>query len=97
MYLVRTQSFLLEELGKHTKRRYILGQRIFYEHGNKCGCLLACMVQNTKISSTIHHIRNPRGTLLVKNEDIAKEIESFYLKLYNLQQDKHSFLKPEDA
>lgn len=43
------------------------------------------MVQHSKAASTIHHVRDPQGTLLVKNEDIAKEFESFYSKLYNLQ------------
>lgn len=82
--LMRTRANLLEELGKCSKRRYILGQMIFYEQGNKCGHLLACTVQNSKPTSTIHHIRSSEGDLVVKNEDIAKEFEKFYFKLYNL-------------
>lgn len=83
--LTHTRALLLEELGKRSRRRYILGQRIFYEQGNKCGRLLARTVQNSKLSSTIHHLRNPRGELLNMNADIAKEFERFYQKLYNLQ------------
>lgn len=83
--LTHTRSLLLEELGKRSRRCYILGQRIFYEQGNKCGQLLARAVQNSKLSSTIHHIRDPGGGLLVKNEHIAKAFEKFYFKLYNLQ------------
>lgn len=39
--LIQARFLLLEELDKRAKRRYVLGQRIFYEHGNKCGRLLA--------------------------------------------------------
>lgn len=88
-------ALLLEELDKRTKRRYILGQRIFYEHGNKCGHRLARSVQSSKLSSMIHSIHNNKGDLLVKNEEIAKEFESFYSKLYNLQADHVSQTTPD--
>ncbi|XP_040210578.1 CUB and sushi domain-containing protein 3-like [Rana temporaria] len=82
--LTQARTSLMEELGKRAKRRYILGQRIFYEQGNKSGRLLARSVQNSKPTSTIHHIQGRGGTRLVKNGDIAKEFEDFYFKLYNL-------------
>lgn len=78
--LLHTRSLLRAELDKRSSRRYILGQRIFYEHSNKCGRLLAHSVQSSKTSTRIHHIRNTKGDLLVRNEDIAKEFKVFYSK-----------------
>lgn len=52
--LIKAWSSLLEELGILSKRRYVLSQMIFYEHGNKCGRLLARSVQASRPSSRIH-------------------------------------------
>lgn len=82
--LLYARSSLVDESGKCTRRRYILGQKVFYEHGNKSGRLLARTIQAAKTTSTIHQIRDKHGTLLSKNEDITKYFENFYSKLYNL-------------
>lgn len=43
------------------------------------------MVQASKTASTIHHLCDAQGTLTSKNENIAKQFEIFYSKLYNLK------------
>lgn len=82
--LLYARTNLLEELGKRTRRQYVLRQKVFYEHGNKSGRLLARTIQAAKTSSIIHHLRTDGGAVISKNEDIAAHFESFYSKLYNL-------------
>lgn len=83
--LMHSRSVLLEELGKCTRRQYVLHQRIFYEQGNKCGRLLARAVRTSRPSNTIYHIQTQQDTSLFKNEDIAHEFEQYYKNLYNLR------------
>lgn len=66
-----------------TKRQYILRHKIYYEQGN-CGKLLAKAVQNKKVASTIHQIRDKQGTPHSSNEENAKQFENYYQSLYNI-------------
>lgn len=72
--LLHTWSLLLEELGKPKKCWYVLRQKIFYEHGNKSGRLLARAVQTSRTSLTIHHIHDQHGTL---HKNLRDTIQSF--------------------
>lgn len=70
--LTNARAALSEELSMKTKRLYILRHKIYYEQGNKSGKMLAKAVQNKKVASTIHQIRDNQGTLHSSNEEIAK-------------------------
>lgn len=70
---------------------------MLYEHGNKCGRLLARTIQAAKTLSTIHHIRDKQGKLFSRNEDIAKQFETFYSKLYNLSHDHPDLSTPHSC
>lgn len=79
--LTNARATMTVELSIKKKRQYILRHKIYYEQ-DKSGKLLA--VQDKKVASTIHQIRDNKGTLHSSNEKIAKQFESYYQFLYNI-------------
>lgn len=64
----------LEELGKLTRRRYIHGQRNFYEQGNKCGCLQIKKFE--RFYSKLYNLQ-PNSTTLNTAETRIRLIKDF--------------------
>lgn len=56
--LTHMRITLLDELGENARRRYILREKVFYEHRNKNVRLLERTIQMAKSLSTINHIRD---------------------------------------
>lgn len=55
--------------------------RQFYEHGNKCGCLLAKMLKEQQTLRHVHSLTT-RGTQVVDTLSIAKEFQKFCASHY---------------
>lgn len=56
--LEQARNHLKEELGKKIRKNFILSQKLFYEHSNKSGKLLARALQAKKANNTMHKIRS---------------------------------------
>lgn len=82
MDLVRVRSLLVAELGKQTRRRLLLNQRLFYEQGNKSGHFLAHAVKTARAPNQIHQLRDRDDKILLRNDDIAHHFETYYRELY---------------
>lgn len=87
--LADTRALLLEELFKRAWKQQVLSQKLFYEQGNKPGRLLARLTQKCTLASTVHCIVDRAGVAHSKNKEIARQFQSFYSKLYDLQSHKH--------
>lgn len=82
--LTETCKLLLEELDQKTRKKYTLSQKIFYEHSNKSGHLLAQALLSEKAKTTVHQLQTPLGNTLKSNPDIAQAFKHFCANLYNL-------------
>lgn len=83
-----TRDQLREELGKKIRKNYTLSHKLFYQHSNKSGRLLARALQTKRANNTIRTIRSAAGQRFSKSEDIAEQFAQFYSNLYNLPQEQ---------
>lgn len=83
--LTQVRTELKEVLHKQIKRNYILSQKIFYEHGNKSGKILARALRAKKSSTTIHSINDSSGSKVTSNKQIADQFVNYYSQLYNIK------------
>lgn len=70
-------------LAKRTKDKYRFYAHRFYEHGNKCGKLLARQLKKQQEISHVHSIR-ANNKQVIDTKSIAKAFEHFYRDLYNI-------------
>lgn len=69
LHTIRLQ--LSEELNVRTRIFLVLNQRIYYEHGNKVGRLLARTLKSKKTLASVDHIQDSQGNIFKSNQDIA--------------------------
>lgn len=81
--LERLRRKLSTYLDKRTKDKYRFYAHRFYEHGNKCGKLLARQLKKQQEISHVHSIR-ANNKQIIDTKSIAKEFEHFYRGLYNI-------------
>lgn len=71
-------------LDRRDKDKYRFFAHRFYEHGNKCGKLLARQLKKQEEMSHVHNIRIGNKQI-IDTKSIAMEFEQFYKGLYNIQ------------
>lgn len=86
--LTQVRTELKEVLHKQIKRKYILSQKIFYEHGNKSSKILARALRAKRSSTTLHSINDPSGSKVTSNTLIADQFVNYFSQLYNINPHK---------
>lgn len=68
-----------------TERVIMRMRHRFYEHGDKCGKLLACLLRSQVTRKYIHSLQSRKGGKLHSSPQIAQEFQRYYTELYQIQ------------
>lgn len=82
--LTESRSALRNLLDSKHRRRLTLSHKLFYEHSNKCGRILARCIRARKTNLAVQCIKDSQGTIFSSTPDIARQFEKYYSDLYNL-------------
>uniref|UniRef100_A0A803JEZ2 Reverse transcriptase domain-containing protein n=1 Tax=Xenopus tropicalis TaxID=8364 RepID=A0A803JEZ2_XENTR len=63
-------------------------KKLFFEHGNKCGRLLAAALKKKQLRNHITKIRSTEGSTAETSSEIAEVFRKYYTKLYQLPDSK---------
>lgn len=66
-----------------TARQLLQARHRSYEHGEKAGKLLALQIRQSAASRMITEVRTSSGQITADQQDINKEFENFYTRLYS--------------
>lgn len=67
-----------------TKYQFKRCKRLYYEHGNKCGALLARLIRKQQTMNYVAAVMDKTKTKQVRSDKIAATFRDYYRELYNL-------------
>uniref|UniRef100_A0A8C5MTA5 Reverse transcriptase domain-containing protein n=1 Tax=Leptobrachium leishanense TaxID=445787 RepID=A0A8C5MTA5_9ANUR len=85
--LLELRTELSSLLNKTAQKAFLTTRRVYYEHGNKCGRLLARALKAHREKLYISKLRNPQGKPVTLPQDMLSLLREHFTELYNLPTD----------
>uniref|UniRef100_A0A803KEP9 Reverse transcriptase domain-containing protein n=1 Tax=Xenopus tropicalis TaxID=8364 RepID=A0A803KEP9_XENTR len=82
--LTEARKELRDTYSSYLARAIEINKKLFFEHGNKCGRLLASALKKKQLQNHITQLKTPTGQMVTTTKDIAEIFRQYYIKLYQL-------------
>lgn len=85
--LTELRDLFLRLLDQQTRKQARHLSHKYYEHGNKCGRMLARAIRKKHAQTYIQKLCSPSGEVSIQSSKIASGFQDYYARLYNLHPD----------